>query len=138
MRTLFPLLLLAACVSNVEVGAPCHLVRRDASAGVPVAITEGELPLARADYLSFGAPACAEVCVRGADTVRSGDNSAPAAGHCSRPCAGVGGQADCPGGFSCRAMLLDEGTMQALCAGDPSKCRQFGGNPWPLYCVRNP
>jgi hypothetical protein len=33
-------------------------------------------------------------------------------------------------------MLLDHTTMQALCSADPSKCRQFGGDPWPLYCVR--
>lgn len=132
------LLCAASCVTNVEVGTPCNLVRRSTQGGVPVAITEGELPLARADYLSFGSPGCSEVCVRGADFTRSGDNAAPASGHCSRPCAAEGGVSDCPSGFACRTMLLDPGTMEALCGASPSTCRPFAGNPWPLYCVRNP
>lgn len=130
------LLLVVGCVSNTEVGNPCSLVRRDPQGGAPVAITEGELPLTRADYVSFGAPGCTEVCVRGADAQRTGDNAAAAAGHCSRGCSSEGASGDCPAGFSCRAMLLDRPTMQALCSTEPARCRQFGGEPWPLYCVR--
>jgi hypothetical protein len=130
------LLVVPACVSNEELGTACVLVRRDPAGGAPVAVTEGELPLAQADYLSFGAAPCTEVCVRGANAVRTGDNSAPAGGHCSRACSGEG-SGDCPTGFSCRAMLLDVPTMQALCSTEPAKCRQFGADPWPLYCVKD-
>src|SRR3954471_9041643 len=94
-RSLFVVLVLAGCVSNSEVGSPCNLVRRDPAGGVPMTITEGELPLARSDYVSFGSPGCAEVCVRGADATRTGDNAAPAAGHCSRACSSEGVPGDC-------------------------------------------
>lgn len=127
------LLLLVGCVSNEELNTECTLVRRDTD-GAPRAVTEAELPLAQADYVSFGAAPCTDVCVRGAGAVRTGDNSAPAAGHCSRACSSAG---DCPGGFSCRPMLLDSKTMQALCSAEPSRCRAFGGaEPWPSYCVK--
>lgn len=118
-----------------ELGQPCTLVKHNPDGGVALAVREGELPLSRSDYLSLGAPSCLEACVRDADFARSGDNDAVAQGYCSVACAKEGDS--CGNGYSCKALLLDTRTIDALCTSEPGTCASFAGSPNPFFCVRS-
>jgi hypothetical protein len=126
--------LLFACASATDLGAECTLVKKNPDGGnLAVPVTEGELPLTRSDYISFGSPLCLDACARDADQQRTGDNAAPVKGYCSHDC---GSDADCGKGYSCRSLLLDEATLNSICTSNPARCRSFGGTAKPLYCVR--
>ena len=125
---------LAACGGSTGVGDPCTLVKRNPAGGNALPIKEGELPALRADYVTFASPSCLDVCVRDADQPRTGNNEALATGYCSSPCAGAG--AACPSTFTCRALLLDEATLAALCSSDAANCQSFPEGPKTFFCVR--
>ncbi len=136
---LFALAALAApgC-AQADLGAPCTLVRRNPDGGHSLSILEGELPLARADYVALDSTDCATACVRDADAPRTGDNALPARGYCSSSCAEEGSSAGCGKGYSCRALLLDRSALEGMCAADPARCRAFSGDYNPLFCARDP
>jgi hypothetical protein len=124
----------SGCLDAGDLGRECALVKGNPDGGrLAVELREGELPLTRADYLSFGSPQCLDACARDSEQQRTGDNAAPVAGYCSHACTT---DADCGSGYGCRSLLLDEAPLKSLCESDPSKCRSFAGNPQPFYCVR--
>jgi hypothetical protein len=125
---------LPSCAASTDLGNECTLVKRNPDGGQAIPIVEGDLPLTKSDYISFGSPLCLEACGRDSEQARTGDNQAPVKGYCSHSCST---DSDCAGeGFTCRSLLLDEATLQAICTADPPKCRSFGGTPKPLYCAR--
>jgi hypothetical protein len=129
---------ISACAAATDLGSECSLVKKNPDGGLAVAILEGELPLTKSDYISFGSPLCFDVCVRDAERQRTGNNAAPALGYCSYACST---DSDCAGsgtqsGFECRSLLLDEATLEAICTADPAKCRSFNGSVKPMYCAR--
>lgn len=128
-------LCLTACGGSSGLGDPCTLVKRNPEGGNALPIRERELPATRADYVTFASPSCLDVCVRDADVARSGDNDALATGYCSQPCAGVGAPCGDPA-FTCRALLLDEATLAALCSSDAVPCRSFPDGPKTFFCAR--
>ncbi len=128
-------LTLTACSGSTGLGDPCTLVKANPAGGKAIPIQERELPVARADYVTFASPSCAEVCVRDADQPRTGNNDALATGYCSSPCAGTGASCGDPA-FTCRALLLDEATLAALCSSDAVPCRSFPNGPKTFFCVQ--
>ena len=128
-------LALAACGGGTGLGDPCTLVKHNPAGGNALPITEGELPLVPADYVTFASPSCLDVCVRDSAAQRTGDNAAPATGYCSQACAGAG--AACPDpSFTCRPLLLDEATLAALCSTDSATCQAFPEGPKTFFCVK--
>jgi len=114
-----------------------------------VAIREGELPDGGKDFISFGAAVCENfVCVRDSAYIKNPNPAAEALGYCSGSC--VTGSNACPAANSaddkdptrrltCRALLLDEQTLAAICTADPVKCQTyFGGTRSPYFCARGP
>jgi len=141
--------LMASCkVPASDVGKPCILVKRaPADAGVTsVPVKESEVVEGR-DFISFGSTECDDyVCVRDKDTPKSTTPQVDAVGYCSKPCAPTNplGCAIAPENQgvilrgTCRAMLLDEETLNTLCTADPNKCQQyFGSNRSPYFCARD-
>ncbi len=135
----FSVLGLAGCPADTDLGDLCTLVRKNPDGGKPVALQEKDIKAGR-DYVSFGYTGCEDLtCVRSLTTpLNLAEPDAPAAGRCSRQC--VEGTT-CPSNvknvtLSCRALILDEVTLQAFCAANPDKCRSyFGAVTSPYFCA---
>lgn len=152
-------LLLGGCSVSSEIGKSCKLVRKatpeELAAGSEktVDLLEGEIA-DQQDFISFGSPLCEDlICVRDQDfpRARNPDGTlavdAVAFGYCSKPC--VSGAANAckvsdtsdvepnlPGRMSCRSLLLDEETLNALRAADEAFYRNtFGVNDSPYFCA---
>lgn len=148
MALLALLTVLEACRSPNDLGNPCVLVKKNPDGGsAPVAIKEGELPDGGKDFISFGAAICENlVCVRDSTFPKNPDPNADALGYCSSPCAANSGTCASANSandsnpalrLNCRALVLDELTIAAICAADPAKCYQyFGGTTSPYFCAR--
>ena len=140
--------LFAACKISTDLGTPCFLVKANPDGGTTaVRLREGDLPDAGKDFIAFGATECEDlVCVRDSNYPRNSDPNANATGYCSRACVPTSGA--CPAANSsddndpnkklnCRALLLDDQTIAAICTQDPAKCNQyFGGTRSPYFCAR--
>lgn len=139
----------AGCHVNTDLGRLCQLVKRNPDGGAgSVPIVEGDLPGANKDFISFGATECEDlVCVRDAYVPRTGVATAAAAGYCSRSCV-PNSSIGCPAANSsddtdparklgCRALLLDEQTLGAICSNDPATCQQLGDARSPYFCARS-
>ncbi|WP_426757384.1 adventurous gliding motility lipoprotein CglC [Myxococcus sp. Y35] len=151
-------LLLGGCEVASEIGKPCRLVRKatpeELAAGSDKAVDILEREIAdRQDFISFGSVNCEDlICVRDQDYPRarkedgSVDEDAPAMGYCSKPC--VEGASSCdvtdtddvnpdlPGRMSCRSLLLDQDTLEALRSADEDFYRRtFGENNSPFFCA---
>jgi|CXWL01.1.fsa_nt_gi hypothetical protein len=143
--------MLAGCREVTDLGAPCTLVKRAPGstdggfASVP--ILEKEIKGSK-DFISFGSAECEDrACVRDINFPRGTDENAPALGYCSRVCLPSTPNA-CPPkdaahekdpqlSLSCRALLLDQATLSAICMEDPVTCqRYFGGAQTPYFCSR--
>lgn len=140
----------AACNSISEVGKPCVLVKKNPDGGTgSVPILESEVQ-ANKDFISFGAVECEDlVCVRDLSTPRpaTATDTTAAVGYCSKPCAQTSTTA-CrqydealdqkpETKTSCRALLLDESTLAAICQNDPTTCSgYFGNTKSPYFCAR--
>lgn len=138
------------CKVTGDIGAPCRLVKAvplpDGGTGT-ADMLESEIPQDR-DVISFGSTACEDfVCIRHSGTAPSGEPNAVAWGKCSQrgcsptdpqACEGISPQADLSdGAFTCRALLLDEETLAAICTTDPAMCDQlFGGQTSPYFCAQ--
>jgi hypothetical protein len=144
----FTLLLVAfaGCPPATDLGKECTLVRRNPNDGGPpsIPITEAEIKGGR-DFISFGSTACEDsVCVRDSSYVRPANikDTDPALGYCSTSCTAQGSVTGCTPAvetdrLSCRALILDEETLAAICQADPTICkRYFGDTTSPLFCAR--
>lgn len=148
---------LSGCKVQTDLGAPCNLVRRDPADTDPsdgvnsIPILESEVSTGGAgarDYISFGATECEDlVCVRDRNFVGTRDQGSPAEGYCSRPCEPTLSE-QCPPqneadltdparALSCRSLLLDQESLDALRTSDPEKFKRiFGENTTPNFCAR--
>ena len=149
LSLLAALALPSACRVNTDLGRSCQLVKKNPDGGsTSVPIVEADLPSANKDFISFGATECEElVCVRDAYVARTGVATAPATGYCSRACvanstiacpaANAADDTDPARKLSCRALLLDEQTLGAICTNDPGTCQQLGDTRSPYFCARS-
>ena len=137
-----------ACRVATDLGLPCQLVKKNPDGGTTsVPILESDLPGGNKDFISFGATECEDlVCVRDANVPRTGVPGAAALGYCSRACV-PNASGGCPAAnksddsnpdkrLTCRALLLDEATLGAICTNDPSTCQKIGDTRSPYFCAR--
>lgn len=147
-------LLMGGCDVTTELGKPCRLVRKataDEQAQGPtkfVEIQEKDIA-ADQDFISFGALDCEDlICVRDDASPRSEDPQAVALGYCSKEC--VQGtttgceitrtvddvQAGLKDRMTCRPLLLDQATLDAIRVADETYYRRtFGENNSPYFCA---
>ena len=141
------LISLEGCRVATDLGRPCTLVKKNPDGGSgSVGILESDLPPNK-DFISFGATECEDlVCVRDAAVPRSGIPNATATGYCSRACV-PNVTNGCPASnpdddkdpnkkLSCRALLLDEQTLGAICSTRPDACQSIGDTRSPYFCAR--
>lgn len=140
---------LAACPPGTDRNRPCQMPRRT-DAGI-VFLTEREVRArtgtasnATRDFLAFGSLDCDDLlCVRDATYVTDAGDNDPATGYCSNPC-DLG--APCPSydqkldergdtKLSCRALLLDEQTLEAI-NQDPAARSILNNVKSPFFCAR--
>ncbi len=139
---------LEACRVATDLGRDCNLVKKNPDGGsTSVPILESELPGGAKDFISFGATECEDlVCVRDANFPTTGVPGASATGYCSRACV-PNASNGCPAANSaddkdpnkkltCRALLLDEQTLGAICTNDPATCQRIGDTRSPYFCAR--
>lgn len=142
MRWLAAILLGSACVVPTDLGSTCTLMRPGDGGLVP--ISEGEvqarLRVHPFDVITFGAVECEDlVCVREADFPAGVAPEAPAKGHCSRACSSDAMCESPASAMTCRALLLDEATLHALCTEDAGvSCARVGGAREPFFCGAAP
>ena len=140
-------LAVGGCKVNTDLGVACVLVKKaPADAGVSsVPISEEDLAGQVGDFISFGSAACEDyICVRHASYPRAATGDAW--GYCSRPCSPTS-PSPCPveqgDPMSCRALILDDQTIGAICnsddPADKEACRQLLGGSVrsSYYCVKN-
>jgi len=144
-----------ACKADTDLGkAGCHLLKSLPDGGVANVIV-AELSAGK-DFLSFGSVECEDlICVLDQDAVgallaQATANPAvladSATGYCSHACAqgSTGGctpqyqdlQNDPSLIMSCRALVLDNDTIAAICK-DPVKCAEYFNNSRSaFFCAR--
>lgn len=139
----------SGCAEVTDLGIPCTLVKRGPADGgtfTAVKILEKEIKGSK-DFISFGSAECEDsYCVRDINHPR-GDDNAEAMGYCSRVCLPSTPNA-CPSAdsaddsiperrLSCRALLLDQATLTAICQSTPADCQKyFNGVQAPYFCAR--
>ena len=140
----------AGCVTG-DLNTPCTLVRGNPDGGRAIDLLESD-PIvknsANKDFISFGSTECEDqVCVRDSAYSTDGGAEGPARGYCSRSCV-ANSSVGCPSAsgqldsepktkLSCRALILDEATLAAIKAKDPSTYqRVFGMTTSPFFCAR--
>ncbi|MFP2910544.1 adventurous gliding motility lipoprotein CglC [Pyxidicoccus sp. 3LFB2] len=154
-------MLLGGCEVSSQIGKPCTLVRKSTPEELEQfktktrPILEKEIA-PRQDFISFGAVECEDlICVRDADFPRATNEdgtvngNADAMGYCSKEC--VEGSNSCevkdtsdvqeglPERMACRALLLDQDTLEALRSADEAFYRRtFGENNSPFFCSGTP
>ncbi|MBJ6763197.1 adventurous gliding motility lipoprotein CglC [Myxococcaceae bacterium JPH2] len=143
--------LLGGCNVTTQLGLPCNLVRKpNASDPDPTAkfvlMKEKELQ-PNQDFISFGAVECEDlVCVRDASMAGSGNPESLAGGYCSKACVEGSSKScevtdtavskDLRDRLTCRAMMLDQATLDALRISDEAGYRRiFGENTSPFFCA---
>ncbi|WP_241759527.1 adventurous gliding motility lipoprotein CglC [Pyxidicoccus parkwayensis] len=154
-------LFLGGCEVSSQIGKECTLVRK-ATPEEKAQTDHDTMPILekevapRQDFISFGAVECEDlICVRDKDFPRATNEdgtinqNAPALGYCSKECVEgskacevkdtSGVQADLPARMSCRALLLDQDTLDALRSADEAFYRRtFGENNSPFFCAGAP
>ncbi|MCP3141320.1 adventurous gliding motility lipoprotein CglC [Pyxidicoccus xibeiensis] len=161
-------LLLGGCEVASEIGKECTLVRK-ATAEEEVTFGKKFRPILQGevapnqDVISFGSIECEDlVCVRDADVPfemmqnpedpegpQIINRGAEAKGYCSKEC--VEGSNACevkdtsgvleglPQRMTCRSLLLDQDTLEALRSSDEAFYRRtFGENNSPFFCAGTP
>ncbi|GMU08263.1 adventurous gliding motility lipoprotein CglC [Corallococcus caeni] len=147
-------LLMGGCDVTTELGKPCNLVRkatdqeREAQGRDVVEVKEKDIA-AEQDFISFGSLECEDlICVRDDLSPRSADPEAPALGYCSKECV-QGTTTGCEitrtvddveeglkDRMTCRPLLLDQDTLDAIRAADEGFYRRtFGENNSPYFCA---
>ncbi|RKG58630.1 gliding motility protein [Corallococcus sp. AB011P] len=147
-------LMLGGCDVTTELGKPCQLVRRATAEEQEkqgrkfMEIQEKDIAVDQ-DFISFGSLDCEDlICVRDDLSPRSDTPEAFALGYCSKEC--VQGTTtgceitrtvgDVPEGLkermTCRPLLLDQDTLDAIKVADESFYRRtFGENNSPYFCA---
>ena len=144
-------LLLGGCEVSTQLGTPCDLVRKatpdeQAAGNDFMPILEKDIA-ADQDFISFGALDCEDlVCVRDASSPRDPEPTARARGYCSKEC--VQGTTtgckvtsseaveDIKERMTCRPLLLDQATLEAIKVADEAFYRRtFGENNSPYFCA---
>ena len=152
---LFTLVLLTLNASRApsDLGAPCVMYKQQrADAGLAnydggvIPILEGEVKEgANKDFISFGSTDCEDfTCVRDATWVKDAGPLANAQGYCSKVCnlgstCLAGDPADdnkADRKLSCRALLLDEATLAALCSTNVDGGSGTCAFKSPYFCAR--
>ncbi|MCY1015358.1 adventurous gliding motility lipoprotein CglC [Pyxidicoccus sp. MSG2] len=154
-------LLLGGCEVSSEIGKECTLVRK-ASPEEEQEFGRKFMPILekevapKQDFISFGSIECEDlICVRDAAFPRATNEdgsvnpNAEAKGYCSKEC--VEGSNACevkdtsgvleglPERMGCRALLLDQDTLDALRSSDEGFYRRtFGENNSPFFCAGAP
>lgn len=138
------------CRAPTDNNRPCTLKKKGPD-GSAVAITEGELKAKTGfskDFISFGVVECEDlICVRDSTFVGSSDANAPAMGYCSVAC--EFGKDTCPSfddamdrdpntKLGCRALVLDEQTLAAVCPPPPAPAPYCPNVKSPYFCSRTP
>ncbi|MBF5044932.1 adventurous gliding motility lipoprotein CglD [Aggregicoccus sp. 17bor-14] len=142
-------LLLTACTDSTEIGKKCQLVKKDPNGVAPFAVVLNSELVAGQDFISFGASDCVElICVHDKDSPVVGGPNDPATGYCSEACIPGGATCDTVSGeasadlkerMECRALLLDQTTLDRLRQEDPAAYRNtFGENTNPYFCAGAP
>ena len=130
------------CVQG-DVGTPCRLQKGNPDGGPPLFMKGADITAEGQDIISLGTQGCEDfVCVHdlGAEKPAAGDDLW---GYCTHACTGTG-TLQCGGvnndparPYECRPLLLDEATLAALCATDPTLCdRYFGVERSSNFCAR--
>lgn len=134
------------CKTETDNNVPCTLVKSGPDGG-SVPVTEKEVRAAAGfskDFLTFPAVECRDlICIRDGEYVSTAGDDQPATGYCTNDCV--------PGDLcasndealdkqpstklTCRALLLDEATLAALCK-NTATCDQVGGFTSPYFCAR--
>jgi hypothetical protein len=148
-------LLASGCSVTTQLGAECVLVRKPTAEELKqnaelksVPIKESEL-VAGQDFISFGVLDCDELeftCVRDANHPSSASGTETAKGYCSQACVlntsacEVLGEEVAEGvkdrKMTCRSLVLDPETLEALKRADEKAYRQtFGENSSAFFCV---
>ncbi len=136
MKRIFFVLAAAGCAVPADVGQPCVLVRSNPDGGmvgVPIRTTDPEIAFsANLDIISFGGTDCStRVCVRDAAYKQAPGDGELALGYCSVACG------RCTSELQCRALVLDEQTLERLRTSDPERYqRTFGETTTPYFCAR--
>lgn len=161
-------LLLGGCEVSSEIGKECTLVRKATAEESAANGGRKFMPILQKevarnqDVISFGSIECEDlICVRDADFppkmmddpsdpggAQIDDPEAEAKGYCSKEC--VEGSNACevkdtsgvleglPERMSCRSLLLDQATLEALRSANESRYREtFGENNSPFFCAGN-
>ncbi|MFY1831177.1 adventurous gliding motility lipoprotein CglC [Myxococcus fulvus] len=152
---------LAGCKVSSEIGKPCTLVRKAATPQEEAEYPTGAVPVLesevadRQDFISFGSVECEDlICVRDQEYPRARTEegevnlTAPARGYCSKPCIDGASTSACevkdttdvepnlPKRMTCRSLLLDQETLEALRSADENFYRNtFGENNSPFFCA---
>ncbi|MBU8894912.1 gliding motility protein [Corallococcus sp. H22C18031201] len=143
--------LLGGCNVTTELGLPCTLVRKpNATDPNPqakfIAMKEKELQ-PNQDFISFGAVECEDlICVRDASIAPSDNPELEAKGYCSKSCVEGSSKScdvtssdvpkDLRDRLTCRAMMLDQATLDALRIADETAYRRiFGENTSTFFCA---
>lgn len=148
-------LMLGGCDVTTELGKPCQLVRRATAAEQEalggrkfVEIREKDIA-ADQDFISFGSLDCEDlICVRDDLSPRNENPEEVAMGYCSRECV-QGTTTGCEitrtvgdvekglkERMTCRPLLLDQDTLDAIKVADESYYRRtFGENNSPYFCA---
>ena len=136
-----------ACQVSSDIGKPCVLVKRSTSGAKYDPVVQADITSDQ-DFISFGSLECEDlVCVRDARSeIKLAEDGNSVLGYCSKACVAeaqgtctVNNSAADPtvkANMSCRALLLDQPTLDALRAKDPVGYRQtFGDNASPYFCA---
>lgn len=145
-------LLASGCEVTTQLGKECVLVKkptpeRQAEGIQSDPVLESEIAVGQ-DFISFGATDCEDlICVRDADAARDPDPNAVAKGYCSTDCVEGSGEEACEvtdtsvpaelrNRMTCRSLLLDQASLEALRQSDPALYRRtFGENNSPYFCA---
>lgn len=128
--------------TNSDLGEPCRLQKAGPDGGF-LFMTGADITADGQDIISLGAQGCDDfICVHDLGQPKPG----PAEileGYCTHACTGSG-EGSCPGRnqeqgrpYQCRALLLDDLTLRALCVADPGLCDlYFGPERSSNFCAR--
>lgn len=150
------LAILAGCRNPTLLGHVCTLEKSGPDGGQAVPITLDDIKdISNQDLISFGSLDCdADACIVDASSLEAARADAvhhqgAILGYCSRPCT-VGTTSECSPqaddaqkvrgkAMTCRQLLLDQATIQALCTSD-AECEKYFGSTkdkvTPNFCAR--
>ncbi len=118
--------------ANSDLGEHCFLQKAGPDGGF-LFMTGSDITADGQDIVSLGAQGCEDfTCVHDLGMPKPGPTER-LEGYCTHACKGSG-EGPCPGAnqeagrpYQCRALLLDDATLRALCVAEPALCDEFFG-----------